>query len=1134
MRAHFTNPVFGCVPVPGAGRNVRTLSTSMRVVRELMLTGLSGLLIATTMAAEPAAISTAARPSRSGSGRSQAPVWSADGRSVAFVSRANNLVALDGPAPHWDVFVRELGADGAEARTELISVAGGDVPGSGGASGGANGASLEPVLSADGLVVAFQSDASNLVAGDGNGATDVFVRDRRTGVTRLVSVTPDGLAGGNGPSWGPSLSADGRYVIFESRASNLVTNDFNGATDVFVRDLEAGVTRLVSINAAGTASADGPSESPSISTNGRVVAFASNGANLVPGATNRLGEIYVRDWAAGVTRWATASHVLQARDSATLAYGGYEPALSGDGRYVAFKTRSGAVLRFDTNRDTNTVFQEFFNSGSFSTYFLLEDNPRVAGRVGTNAPPPLSFSADGRYLAFITGPAVQPSHQYQLYRADCESWTTNVVVIPVSGGAAASYMTNVTPEARLVSRAAVVGSEIPADGRVTAATLSADGALAAFVSSGSNLIAPGTRGRFQLYVRDLAAGVTSLISTNRLGAGTEGSPLSGIGLALDARGHRLAFDTPDSLVADDLNGAPDVYVQDLTMGRIELISEVAPGRGATTPARRSEIRPNGLSADGRLLAYTTLDRGDPRSGPITNVNPVVRLAATDGGPVPTLPGSGAVFEYAPVLSADGRYLAWFRGYPSNFLGSYTLTVVRRDLVTGAEREFLSPLVPSVLFGGLASAGGLLHDQWSHDLSRDGRFLAAVYGASPGSTAFVACHDLDTGAVIPVSRTPAGDAVLASNPVFSPDGRWVAFVSSSTTLTPEALPGLFVWDRINDRVRWLSEGVAGMRLTNSFAFSADGRWIVFHRAGGSVVLQDLAADTNYVVTTRGWNPSVNRDGLLVACESMSASRPGVRDVVVHDVVTGSVRLASRSRTGANGGDADSTGPVLSADGRFVAFASKASDLVAGDTNGDQDVFVRDLLLGTTVLVSINRTGTASAHGASSRPIFGADGRTLIFHSVAGDLGPGVVDENRQRDVYLVRLGGRDTDGDGLDDDWEMTNFDGLGRDGSGDADADGASDRDEFLAGTSPILGQSFLRALTLTTVGGAGVGEGVQIIWTAVPGRSYRVEFRDALDGGTWTGLGGTVTAIAETAAAVDAHGGGNTGQRYYRVRLEP
>jgi hypothetical protein len=164
--------------------------------------------------------------------------------------------------------------------------------------------------------------------------------------------------------------------------------------------------------------------------------------------------------------------------------------------------------------------------------------------------------------------------------------------------------------------------------------------------------------------------------------------------------------------------------------------------------------------------------------------------------------------------------------------------------------------------------------------------------------------------------------------------------------------------------------------------------------------------------------------------------------------------------------------------------------------------------------------------SVKPILGADGRTVIFQSYASDLVEN--DFNSNRDIFVLRLGAGDSDGDGLEDDWELAYFGTLGRDGSGDFDGDGHTDRQEFSAGTDPTNRGSILRALTLTSFNGA-----TTILWSASPGRTYQVQFKDDLNHGEWTDLAGLVTAHGSTASAVDPFNG-TTAQKYYRITLVP
>jgi Tol biopolymer transport system component len=163
-----------------------------------------------------------------------------------------------------------------------------------------NGPSFEPAISADGRFVAFQSEATNLVPGDSNSAPDVFVRDRRTGRTSRVSVRSDG-AQANGPSAIPSISADGRFVTFYSDATNLVSGDTNDQGDVFVHDRQTGTTRRVSVGPNGT-QGDVSSQTSAISADGHFVAFWSLATNLVPGDTSDQGDVFLRDREKRTTR----------------------------------------------------------------------------------------------------------------------------------------------------------------------------------------------------------------------------------------------------------------------------------------------------------------------------------------------------------------------------------------------------------------------------------------------------------------------------------------------------------------------------------------------------------------------------------------------------------------------------------------------------------------------------------------------------------------------------------------------------------------------------------------------------------------------------------------------------------------
>ncbi len=251
------------------------------------------------------------------------------------------------------------------------------------------GDSRRPTISADGRYVAFESGSTNLVPGDANGTEDIFVRDLVSGETTRVSL---GVAGAQGDGWShdPAISADGRYVAFESWATNLVPGDTNIAGDIFVRDLVSGETTRVSVGAAG-AQGDWWSHDPAISADGRYVAFESQATNLVPGDTNGGADIFVRDLVSGET---TRVSVGVAGDLAGEVELNWSAAISADGRYVAWASAATNLVDGDTNA-IDDIFVRDLVSGVTTRVSV-----GAAGAQGDGWSADAAISADGRYVAF--------------------------------------------------------------------------------------------------------------------------------------------------------------------------------------------------------------------------------------------------------------------------------------------------------------------------------------------------------------------------------------------------------------------------------------------------------------------------------------------------------------------------------------------------------------------------------------------------------------------------------------------------------------------------------------------------------------------------------------------------------------
>ncbi|MCB9433502.1 MAG: PD40 domain-containing protein [Ardenticatenaceae bacterium] len=386
-----------------------------------------------------------------GNGSSFLPSISGDGRFVAFESRASNLVSDGINRVHIFVHDRQTGT------TSLVSVDSSGIQG--------NTSSEHPSISNDGRFVAFKSGASNLVHGDTNGVADIFVHDRQVGTTSRVSVDSSGSQG-NDDSYNPSISGDGRFVAFESDARNLVSDDTNGRSDIFVHDRQTGITSRVSVDSSGI-QGNQVSLYPSISGDGRFVAFASWASNLVSGDTNGTLGIFVHDRQIGTTSRVSV-------DSSGNEGNGhsYNPSISGDGRFVAFRSYASNLVSGDTN---------------------------------------------GSYDVFVH---------------DRQTGTTSRVSVDSSGN--------------------------EGNGSSHSPSISGDGRFVAFSSEASNLISSDTSGTFDIFVHDRQTGTTSRVSVNS--SGNEGNGGSGFP-SISGDSHFIAFQSSASnLVSGDNNNTGDIFV----------------------------------------------------------------------------------------------------------------------------------------------------------------------------------------------------------------------------------------------------------------------------------------------------------------------------------------------------------------------------------------------------------------------------------------------------------------------------------------------------------------------------------------------------------------------------------------------
>jgi hypothetical protein len=422
-------------------------------------------------------------------GISEGPAMSSDGRYIAFSSEAPDVVTGDGNG-FEDIFLRDScrGATGCTPSTIRISV---DTGG-----GDPNGASADPYISDDGRFVVFDSEASDLVAADGNAFIDIFLRDTCIGATgsctpstTRVSVDTGG-GDGDGDCGDAVVSSTGRFVSFQSDASDLVAGDGNFTRDAFVRDTCIGATSCtpstirVSVSTGGT-EGNSFSDEPYISGSGRFVAYQSDADNLVTGDGNFTNDVFVRDTCIGATS-CTPSTIRASVNTANVEGNGFseEPQVSDDGRFVVFGSFASNLVTGDTD---------------FLSDIFVRDTC-----VGATSCTPATFA------------------------------------VSVSSGGTLGNLTSFSPK------------------------INASGRFVTFDSEADNLVSGDLNGEFDIFVRDTCAGVTgctpSTIRVSVNSSGVEGDGFSNDPFITDS-GQLVAFNSESTnLVAGDTNGTADVFL----------------------------------------------------------------------------------------------------------------------------------------------------------------------------------------------------------------------------------------------------------------------------------------------------------------------------------------------------------------------------------------------------------------------------------------------------------------------------------------------------------------------------------------------------------------------------------------------
>ena len=591
-------------------------------------------------------------------GASHTPVISDDGAYVAFISAATNLVPGDTNGTS-DIFRRHI----TSGVTERVSVSNG--------SAQANASSSDPAINENGSIVAFTSGATNLVAGDTNGVSDVFRRNLQTPGTIRVSVSTSGTQG-NDFSRTPSLSADGNLVAFRSTATNLVTGDTNGANDIFVRNVNASNTTRVSVSSGG-AQGNGASNSCSINSDGRYVIFDSSATNLVAGDTNGVTDVFRRDLQTNATvRLSVASGGAQSNGASADA------SVNGDGSRAVFQSAATNLVSGDSNGfDDGFLRNTASAETSIVTMTFLEVNHPCLEP---------SMSASGRFVAF-------------------ESISTTLVPGDTNGAHDIFVRDRLL---RTTKRVSVSGTGVEANADSHDADIDASGQYVVFTSAASNLVQGDNNGRTDVFVRDTATGTTTRVSVASNGAQAN-NYCEGAQISQDGR-FVLFESLANNLVVGDTNNAVDVFLYDRVTGQTTRESIGTGGVQADTGCFNADI-----SADGNIIVFVSgadnLVVGDPSpwgqvflrnraNGTTQKVSvSTAGIQSNNGGSDdPTVSGDGLVVAFSSgatnLVAGDtnGKDDVFIRNVATN-------TTTRASVSTGGVEGNGDSFLPSLSYDG---------------------------------------------------------------------------------------------------------------------------------------------------------------------------------------------------------------------------------------------------------------------------------------------------------------------------------------------------------------------------------------------------------------------------------------------------
>ncbi|MFO1159714.1 MAG: Calx-beta domain-containing protein [Reyranellaceae bacterium] len=481
-----------------------------------------------------------------------------------------------------------------------------------------NSSTLSPIFSPDGLKVAFQGFADNLVPADTNDDPDFFVKDLVTGaIIRVSTDSAGGQAFGDPDNNSDpiSFSPDSTKVVFGSSATNLVSNDTNGKQDIFVKDLVTGLITRVSTDAAGV-QADNQSHQPTFSPDGTQIVFWSSATNLVSGDTNGKQDIFIKNLVTGVvTRVSTDAVGAQSNGDSD------QPVFSPDGTKVAFISKATNLAPFDTNGITADLLVKDLATGAVTIVSTSSAGTQPSSAVGEPV-----WSPDGTKIAFSSAANSLVPNDTNL--------ASDIFVKDLTTGT----LTRVSTDA--------AGGQ--ANGTSSAPVFSPDGSRVSFASGANNLVAGDTNGKFDIFVKDLTTGAIQRVTTDA--SGVQGDNFS-FESNFSPDGRRLIVSSDaGNLVTGDTNGFADAIIADLNLVSVLATDAARPeGLSGTTffsfTVSRAGVVTQALSVDWAVTGTGAhpADAADFVGGLPSGT---VTFAAGESSKVVTLPIAGdATIEF---------------------------------------------------------------------------------------------------------------------------------------------------------------------------------------------------------------------------------------------------------------------------------------------------------------------------------------------------------------------------------------------------------------------------------------------------------------------------------------------------------